>query len=71
MPLIELYDLNADPEEKKNIAGDRPVLIEDFMKLISSIAPEKSRVTQKMSNPNNITKDKKLMDTLRSLGYIK
>jgi len=71
-PLHELYDLNLDPNEKINLALKQEELVEKYQKLILSIFPKKSfgqkeDITIKTLN---ISRDKALLNRLKSLGYI-
>jgi len=73
-PLHELYDLNKDPNEKINLAEKQTDKIKEFQNLIRSIFPERSFKDYKGDHSTKgieINKDKKLIEVLKSLGYIK
>jgi arylsulfatase A-like enzyme/Flp pilus assembly protein TadD len=66
-PRAELYDVNADPEEKHNLAGEQPavaaVLKEKLRELlVRNAAPQKTAASPGLS-PETIEK-------LRALGYV-
>jgi len=65
---LMLFDLRTDPDELKNIAGEKSALADEMlakMKDIQRISQKKSVVTKK------IKLDKDTEERLRSLGYIK
>lgn len=72
-PLHELYDLDADPGEKVNLARKRKGIVEKYQKSIVSVFPEKTFEYNEKDLPAgsiDIGKDRDLMKELKSLGYV-
>jgi arylsulfatase A-like enzyme len=72
-PLHEFYNLNADPDEKVNLAEKQKGMVEKYQKLIISLFPQKTFKDFKSELPAgsiDISKDNELMKELKSLGYI-
>jgi len=61
LPLAELYDLQADPEEKNNLAGDRGGRLRDLLRAV----PEPA-----LGNVGRDEIDRETEARLRSLGYV-
>jgi tetratricopeptide (TPR) repeat protein len=62
LPVPELYDLAADPSERKNVAGDRP----DVLRRLARALPEESALghaRRPEATPEEVAR-------LRSLGYL-
>ncbi|MCK6484363.1 MAG: sulfatase-like hydrolase/transferase [Phycisphaerae bacterium] len=59
----ELYDLQEDPGEKRNLANDRPNLLNELRTALLAIAP------MEITRPE-ITLDAKTRNALKSLGYL-
>jgi len=67
-----LFDAGNDPQEKNNLASANPEII-DRMRIIAKMILEKDKIiNEKLGCKNNIRveKDEKLLDQLRSLGYV-
>jgi arylsulfatase A-like enzyme len=64
-PAVELYDLDADSQERVNLASSRADLAKRMVQKIREIY-EKQRKAAK----NQVQPDKKLEEQLRALGYI-
>lgn len=64
----ELYDLSVDPEERKNLAAERPDLTADLLAkyhtAISGNATASSRVLDESEVP------KEILENLKALGYL-
>jgi arylsulfatase A-like enzyme len=72
-PLHELYDLNVDPGERVNLAEERKDIVEKKQKLILSIFPERTLKDYEDDVPIrsiDISKNKELIENIKSLGYI-
>lgn len=72
-PLHELYNLNADPAEKINLAEKQERNVEEYQRLILSIFPKKTFKDHQIDSTIrsvDIGKDEELMKSLKSLGYI-
>ncbi|GAF85529.1 unnamed protein product, partial [marine sediment metagenome] len=67
-PLYELYDLNKDPDEKTNVAGKQKSTLEKYQRLVRSLFSEK--ILKDYERDSDIGRDKELMESLKSLGYI-
>jgi len=62
----ELYDLKADPEESKNLVGERPEVLQRMQAEFERIFTEATDDLEEMSE-----KEKKDLDArLRALGYM-
>lgn len=59
----ELYDLIDDPGEKRNLAGERPSLVNELREALLAIAP------MEITRPE-ITLDARTRSALKSLGYL-
>ncbi len=64
-PRRELYDLVEDPEERRNLAADRPEVVERLASTLDALQSKGSGASQKGSLPGSETLEK-----LRSLGYV-
>lgn len=73
-PLHELYHLDSDPGEKENIAENQQGKLKDYQKRILSIFPERTFEDRDEVNLRtksiDISKDKELIESLKTLGYI-
>jgi tetratricopeptide (TPR) repeat protein len=63
-PRQELYDLTADPGETRNLADERPDLVERFQSNLEALRTERPRETQR-----NFP-DPETVERLRALGYV-
>lgn len=64
----ELYDLNADPQEKRNIAADEQGLL---FKIVKQIAEYSLKAKMKEKELDKQEMDEKVIEQLKALGYIK
>jgi len=62
----ELYDLEKDPHEEKNIAHEKPEQIEIFKNQLNEIRKKKSH---KLDSKFNSSERQKIDDVLKKLGY--
>ena len=66
----ELYDLDRDPGETRNLAAEKPEIVRRMTELLSrKIAA--SQVLSKKILPEDAPLDEQTIKTLKSLGYIK
>jgi tetratricopeptide (TPR) repeat protein len=63
-PTRELYDLARDPDETRNLAGERPQLADRLAAELETLAPESS------GTPVAAPVDAATLERLRSLGYL-
>jgi len=73
-PAHELYDLAADPEERRNLAAsnrDRLAAMQDFMAAIAPAGGMKFDHRRSARPGQNLADDAALMRRLRTLGYIR
>jgi hypothetical protein len=71
--LHELYNLKTDPNETVNLAGSQKGMVEKYQDLIRLTFPEKTFKGNDPLSPSegfDASKDKDLMESLKSLGYI-
>jgi arylsulfatase A-like enzyme/Flp pilus assembly protein TadD len=61
LPIPELYDLQADPVEARNLAGARPEAVARLQALLRSVGPLDARRADETSE---------VRERLRSLGYV-
>jgi len=68
-PAVQLYDLSADPGEADNLAESKPQAVEAFEQLLQGHTqdPAASAVSPQLSEDI----DPKLLERLRSLGYVR
>ncbi|MGB8952583.1 MAG: sulfatase [Candidatus Aminicenantales bacterium] len=67
----ELYDLSADPQEKRNLIETDPRVAARMRETLLSWMKFNSECTERMKKANLIQLDQKTIDNLKSLGYIK
>ncbi|MDB4433272.1 sulfatase-like hydrolase/transferase [bacterium] len=68
-PLEELYDLEADPEESRNVASEFPEALERLRALIAAYAADMSRGDREQDAPA-LPLDEGTRERLRALGYL-
>jgi len=64
----ELYDLDSDPQEKRNTAADEPGL---FNRIAKQIAEYSLKAKMKEKELDKQEMDEKVIEQLKALGYIK
>ncbi len=64
-PRRELYDLSVDPEETRNLAKDKPSLVEE---LASKLEMIRARTPSEKREPH--LPDPETVERLRALGYV-
>jgi hypothetical protein len=64
-PAVELYDLDADSQERVNLASSRDDLAKRMVRKIREIYGK-----QRKAAKNQVQPDEKLEEQLRALGYI-
>jgi len=67
-PVAELYDLQADPEEKNNLASKQSATVDVLREKLHSIQQRKTTVIPGEATPSALGAD--ALQKLRSLGYI-
>lgn len=67
----ELYDISADPQEKRNLYGVETEKAEKMKEMLLFWIKQNSAVVERMKKERHTDLDQKLIDNLRSLGYIK
>ena len=65
-PEVQLYDLRADPQERVNLAGERPDLVERFRRILAEASPDGGGPRLEPST-EELPED--LAEGLRALGY--
>ncbi len=65
---IELYDLQGDPYETRNLAAEEFELVGDLLKLMKNI--QKSFTVSEYPSEEKVRIDEEMKERLRSLGYI-
>jgi len=68
LPELELFDLQRDPGEQENVAGDRPVEVEDLDREVVAITTGAAQ--EAVANDGEVEMDDATRDRLRALGYI-
>jgi arylsulfatase A-like enzyme len=63
----EIYDLAADPAETRNLAGDRPDLVEQMRKQLRSLVASSARGSLGTASTSDL--DARTREQLESLGY--
>ncbi|MFO8055913.1 MAG: sulfatase [bacterium] len=63
----ELFDLEADPREKNNLAKDRPNMVKKMSPLLEDMLKKRDRYIQKAKESRISDKNK---DVLKALGYL-
>jgi len=70
-PKAQLYDLEADPGERLNLAQRQPKVTAEYADLLDEIVTEPSKLPDRRPQPEADTVvDPQLLEQLRSLGYI-
>ena len=64
---VELYDLEADPEEKTNLADRKTAVVRELL----PVAEAYLKTAMDRAGRRELVVDKKLEEELRSLGYIR
>jgi tetratricopeptide (TPR) repeat protein len=67
-PIAELYDLQADPEEKNNLAARQSATVDVLREKLHSIQQKKAPVLSAETSPSALSAD--ALQRLRALGYI-
>src|SRR5205823_477854 len=62
LPIPELYDVEDDPHELRNLAGGQPRRVDDMRAALRALAPAGRRVEGRAEDPET-------RERLRSLGY--
>lgn len=70
-PPHELYDLGADPGETRNLAKERPEMLETLGRRLDALQPEAASVEGGHPDGPPDGPDAALRESLRSLGYIR
>jgi tetratricopeptide (TPR) repeat protein len=63
LPIPELYDLAADPPERRNVAARQPEAVRELDGLLASIRPGQDAIVRAAESADTI-------ERLRSLGYV-
>jgi arylsulfatase A-like enzyme len=66
----ELYDLSQDPFEKNNLADGQNIVVKKMHRLLLQKINDSMALSQKIS-PEDAEIDKRVLEVLKSLGYIK
>ena len=66
--LVALFDLETDPTEKVNLAGDQPRRCDRLLALLDD---HRSRAVSTDSSEAEVDIDAEMLERLRSLGYVK
>ena len=62
----ELYDLEADPDERNNIAAEQPEVVADMLSRIGAIQERARTAGVPLSEDEQAT----VLDRLKDLGYV-
>ncbi|MDA2926301.1 sulfatase-like hydrolase/transferase [Acidobacteria bacterium AH-259-G07] len=65
-----LFGLLEDPEERRNIASQRPIETARMEQLLHRMRRSSTQIRQLLGNPERQSFDAELLERLRSLGYI-
>ncbi len=76
-PVHELYDLDQDPGETRNLAPENTAKVEEMIAVIGSVFPERGDLESASAGKEDaseplldLNQSPELLETLRSLGYI-
>jgi len=67
---MELYDLESDPGETRNLAEERPDLMRSFMPQITGLRRHLRTAFKKLQRPAGTKPDPELQKRLETLGYL-
>lgn len=70
LPEVELYDRRTDPGESKNLAAQRPDIVNRQLAEIRQWIQAQQQIARHLGAAGKSTLDSKTLDRLRSLGYI-
>ncbi len=69
-PRFELYDLEADPRERRNLAGEHPELVREFEAKVLAFQAAHPTPEQRPAAQAEEEMDEAVLEELRELGYI-
>lgn len=69
VPLVELYDLNQDPQETTNLAGEREILAQYLLHRVTFWL-NGMRAMPPVAKPTKAVIDEELRQKLKALGYL-
>ncbi|WP_458190912.1 sulfatase-like hydrolase/transferase [Haladaptatus sp. NG-WS-4] len=64
-----LFDLEADPGERKNLAGDHPEICKEYRQLLVEWQNECEKINDKIGNTRSTEIDSETKEQLKQLGY--
>jgi arylsulfatase A-like enzyme len=68
LPPVELFDVQSDPKETKNVAGDNPKVVEELSNTLMTL---RTMAGQRAVTGASGAIDEATRQKLESLGYVK